>query len=101
MFPNLKCVGGDPMHAVFDLEHHVSESSKLAKDFRRIFVKFNSDATPRFRQERYFDIGKQGKSRLQFSDLFALLDFQTQCLRSACKLSVFFGSTQACMRCPT
>ena len=57
VFPNLKCVGGDPMHACIDLEKYVNAGCGLAKDFRKVILKFNTEPTPRFKAQRYFDIG--------------------------------------------
>ena len=57
VFPNLECVGGDPMHACIDMEKYIAQGHKLAKDFRIVIVKFNSEASARFRSCAYFDIG--------------------------------------------
>ncbi|CAK0812923.1 unnamed protein product, partial [Prorocentrum cordatum] len=62
LFPNLKCVGGDPLHAWMDLVKFIKEGDQLSRDFKKIVLKFNGRPAPSLQAKRYFD-GSQPRGR--------------------------------------
>ena len=59
LFPNVKCVGGDPLHAWMHLAKFVKEGDQLCRDIKKVMLKFNGKPAPTLKTKRYFDVGQR------------------------------------------
>jgi hypothetical protein len=64
IYPNVLCVGGDPLHACMALERTLRESHPLTKDFRKVFIKFKGTHVPSHRRQRYYSVEKKKRAQI-------------------------------------
>eukprot|EP00959_Pyramimonas_sp_CCMP1952_P368502 7719078-Pyramimonas_sp.AAC.1 len=58
LFPNVKCAGGDPLHAWAHLARFVEGGDQLCRDIKKVKLKFNGASTPTQQNMRYIDVGQ-------------------------------------------